>query len=172
MNAFLKTIGLFFTLLIVGSCSKSIDYQPVVTSAQSLTVYLAYPDGYWGSSETLAITHSENGNATVPFELGTVPNNAEARCCVKLNVPRPNNNDLEWSDDRLTAKGHATVTFKSSDRDFVLRFEQTLHFSEKKDMLGGSSMYVSAVSSKTNRVERTGNPFNENFIIDIDGMIK
>jgi hypothetical protein len=33
-------------------------------------------------------------------------------------------------------------------------------------------MYVSAVSSKTNRVERTGNPFNENFIIAIEGMIK
>lgn len=168
----LRTISLIFAVSVMGSCSRSLDYQPVVTSAQSLTVYLSYPDGYWGSLETLVITHSENGKAKIPFEYGTAPNNAEAGNCVEIIVPRPGHNDLEWSEDMLTAKGHATLAFKSSDRDFVLRFEQTLHFSEKKDMLGGSSMYVSAVSSKTNRVERTGNPFNENFIIDIEAMIK
>ena len=87
-------------------------------------------------------------------------------------MARPNEKELEWSEDKLSATGHSTLRFKSDTQDIALRFEFSLHFSENKDILGGSSMYVSAVSFGENRIERETHPFNEKFVIDITELVE
>ena len=162
---------LIFCLTCIG-CSKQIEYQMMVTSAQSRRVTVTYPDGYWGDIEFLQITHKENSGTEVDFHPKSIDVNGISAKCIEFNVPRPNQKELEWSEDKLSAKGHSTLRFKSDTQDITLKFEFLLHFSENKELLGGSSMYVSAVSFGENRIEREGHLFNEKFLIDITELVE
>lgn len=162
---------LIFCLAFIG-CSKQLEYQMMVTSAQSCGVTVTYPDGYWGDLEFLQITHKENSGREVNFHPKSIDANGISAKCIEFNVSRPNQNELEWSEDKLSAKGHSNLKFKSDTQDITLKFEFSLHFSENKELLGGSSMYVSAVSFGENRIEREGHPFNEKFLIDITELVE
>lgn len=164
----LRMISIVFCFALIG-CSKSLEYQMVFTSAQSRTVYISYPDGFWGDLESLRITHKEKTD--VAFQPKLIDVGGETRKCIQLHVPHPNQNELEWSDDKLSAEGHSTLWFKSRQQDFTLRFDYSLHFSENKEVLGGSSMYVSAVSFEGRKIEREVHPFNEIFIFEITELI-
>lgn len=168
----LRTINLLIFCLAFIGCSKQTEYQMMVTSAQSCEVTVTYPDGYWGDLETLEITHNENSGANVVFHPKTIDLNGASSKYIVFNVARPNEKELEWSEDKLSATGHSTLRFKSDTQDIALRFEFSLHFSENKDILGGSSMYVSAVSFGENRIERETHPFNEKFVIDITELVE
>ena len=154
------------------ACTKQLDYEMAVTSAQNREVIITYQDNYWGDIESLVITHEDNKRTPVDFH--PMITDSEGMLCksIKFYVPNPNQNGLEWSKDRLSAKGYSTLVFKSDTKEYSLKFELSLSFSENKELLGGSSMYVSAVSSQDNRVERTSHPFNDKFVIDIDDLIK
>lgn len=168
---FLQIISIIFCLLPIG-CSKQIEYEMMITSAQSCGVTITYPDDYWGDLELLNISHKENSGAEVVFHPKSMDVNGVNTKCIEFNVPRPNQNELEWSDDKLSAKGHSTLSFKSSSKNHTLRFDYSLHFSENKEILGGSSMYVSAVSFGENRIEREGHSFNDKFVIDITELVE
>ena len=171
IGLFAVALGLIFSLAFIG-CSKQIEYQMMVTSAQSREVTITYPDDYWGDIELLNISHNENSGAEVVFHPKSMDVNGVKTKCIEFNVPRPNQNELEWSEDKLSAKGHSTLKFKSDTQDITLKFEFSLHFSENKELLGGSSMYVSAMSFGENRIEREGHPFNEKFLIDITELVE
>lgn len=162
---------LIFCLAFIG-CSKQLEYQMMVTSAQSLEVTITYPDDYWGDIELLNISHKENSDAEVVFHPKSIEVNGLISKCIVFDVSRPNQKELELSEDKLSAKGHSTLRFKSDTQDITLKFEFSLHFSENKELLGGSSMYVSAVSFGENRIEREGDTFNEKFLIDITELVE
>ena len=162
---------LIFCFSFIG-CSKQIEYQMMFTSSQSLEVTITCPDDYWGDIELLNISHIENSDAEVVFHPKSIEVNGLNSKCIVFDVSRPNQKELELSEDKLSAKGHSTLRFKSDTQDITLKFEFSLHFSENKELLGGSSMYVSAVSFGENRIEREGHPFNEKFVIDITELIK
>ena len=168
----LRIINVLIISLAFIGCSKQIEYQMMVTSAQSCGVTVTYPDEYWGDLESLQITHKENYGKEVDFHPKSIDVNGISTKCIEFNVSRPNQKELEWSEDKLSAKGHSTLRFKSDTQDITLKFEFSLNFSENKELLGGSSMYVSAVSFGENRIEREGHPFNEKFIIKINDLLK
>lgn len=163
---------IIFCIAFIG-CSKHTEYQMVITSAQSCGVIITYPDKYWGELESLQITHNENSDAEVIFhpkydDFG----NGINKKCLKFNVPRPNQNELEWSEDKLSARGHSTLRFKSDVRDIILRFEYSVYFSKDKELYGGSSMYVSSVFFKAKKIERETAPFKADFIFDINDIAR
>lgn len=163
------TILAIFTTM---ACTKQLDYEMAITSAQSREVIITYPNNYWGNIESLVITHEDNKRNPVDFHPMTTDSEGMTCKSIRFLVPNPNQNGLEWSEDRLSAKGYSTLAFKSDTKEYSLTFEFSLSFSEDTELLGGSSMYVSAVSSKDNRVERTSHPFNDKFVIDIDDLAK
>lgn len=168
----LRIINALVVCVTFIGCSKQLEYQMMVTSAQSCGVIVTYPDEYWGDLGTLKITHNENSGAEVVFHPKSIDVNGIGTKCIEFNVSRPNQKELVLSDDKLTAKGYSTLRFNSDTRDIALKFEFSLHFSENKELLGGSSMYVSSVSLGENRIEREGHPFNEKFIIEITDLLK
>lgn len=168
----LRIINVLILCLAFIGCSKQIEYEMMITSAQSRGVTITYPDDYWGDIESLNITHNEKYGAEVVFHPKTIDVNGVKTKCIEFNVPHPNQNELEWSDDRLSAKGHSTLSFKSSSKNHTLRFDYSLRFSDKEGLYGGSSMHVSAVSFGENRIEREGIPHRDKFVIDITELIK
>lgn len=163
---------LMSSILITG-CSKQIEYKMMVTSEQDCGVMIAYPDDYWGELESLSIEHKENNGTSVSFHPQTITINGDMQKCIELNVPRPNQNELEWSEDKLSAMGHSTLLFKSDKQNITLRFEFSLHFSENKEIYGGSSMRVSAVicnGKKINRDEQ--HVYNNDYCFEIEELMK
>lgn len=153
-------------------CSKQSDYQMAIASAQSREVIISYPDGYWRDIQSLSIKHVENGDNPVEYcPLSTDSDNKDCKQ-LKLTIPNPNQKELIWSENHLSAKGYSTLSFKSDNKNFSIIFEFSFDFCDNNDLLGGSSMYVSAVSSKHSRIERRGHPFNEPFNIDILSLIQ
>lgn len=161
---------LIFCLTCIG-CSKQIEYQMMVTSAQSRRVTVTYPDGYWGDIESLQITHKENSGTEVDFHPKSIEVNGVTTKCIGFDVPRPNQNELEWSDDKLSANGHSTLRFKSDNQDITLRFEFSLHFSENKEILGGSSMQVSSVIYNGKKIDRDDHIYNYSFCFGIEQLM-
>ncbi len=143
---YLMLISLALSAALAG-CSKSVvEYRAAVTSAQFRTVTICYPDNYWGDLESLKITHKENGSSEVAFHPQLVTFDGKSQKAISLNVPYPNQNTLEWSEDRLSARGAATLAFNSENQDIVLVFNFLLSFNENEELYGGSSMRVSGVS--------------------------
>lgn len=163
--------GLIFCLLVAG-CSKQIEYKMMFTSAQNCKVKIAYPENYWGDLESLSIEHKENNRTNVPFRPQEIIQYGDMHKCIELAVPRPNQNELEWSEDKSSAKGHSTLLFKSDKQDITLRFEFSLHFSENKDFFGGSSMTVSAVICNDMKINRDDHIYNSDFCFQITELIK
>lgn len=112
------------------------------------------------------ITHNENASARVVF----CPQIKDNRKVIGLTVPRPDQKDVQWSEDKLSASGNSSLTFRSETKDITLKFGFTMSFSENKDLYGGSSMLVSSVSLNSKKIERLDDLYVKPFIINIEEL--
>ena len=93
--------------------------------------------------------------------------------CIQLDAPIPNQRELIWSEDKLSAEGHSTITLNSTKQNLTLKFEFRLTYPENKEMLGGSGMTVTAVNYGDDCIEREDHIYNNYaFYFDISDLIK
>lgn len=64
----------------------------------------------------------DNSGTKVDFHPESINVNGVITKCIEFDVSRPNQNKLEWSDNKLSANGHSAFEFKSDNQDIALRF--------------------------------------------------
>lgn len=169
----LKTLFLTALVILFYGCTEKLEYRPAVASSQSRTVLICYPDDFWGDLESLNIKHLEKSGADVSFQPKIIEIDGVSKKCIELNAPIPNQHELIWSEDKLSAEGHSTITLNSTKQNLTLKFEFRLTYPENKEMLGGSGMTVTAVNYGDDCIEREDHIYNNYaFYFDISDLIK
>lgn len=64
----------------------------------------------------------DNYGTKVDFHPESINVNGVITKCIEFDVSRPNQNELDWSDNKLSANGHSAFEFKSDNQDIALRF--------------------------------------------------
>ena len=160
-------------VILLSACEKPLDYQMAFASAMHRTVMICYPDDFWGDLESLNIKHLENSGAEVVFQPKVIEIEGVSKKCIQLNAPIPNQRELIWSEDKLSAEGHSTITLNSTKQNLTLKFDFRLTYPENKEMLGGSGMKVTAVNYGDDCIEREDHIYNNYaFYFDISDLIK
>ena len=158
--------------MLLTGCAEKLEYQMAFASAKHRTVMICYSDDFWGDLESLNIKHLENSGNDVSFQPKTIEIDGVSKKCIELNAPIPNQHELIWSEDKLSAKGSSTISLKSTKQNLTLKFEFELTYPENKELLGGSGMVVVAVHNDGKSIEREDHIYNGYaFYFDISNLI-
>lgn len=169
----LKTLFLTALIMLLSGCAEKLEYQKAFASAMHRTVMICYSDDFWGDLESLNIKHLENSGNDVSFQPKIIEIEGVSKKCIQLDAPIPNQRELIWSEDKLSAEGHSTITLNSTKQNLTLKFDFRLTYPENKEMLGGSGMTVTAVNYGDDCIEREDHIYNNYaFYFDISDLIK
>lgn len=168
-------IAISFAVVFLGlaSCTKSeSEYHPAVASSQSLDVSICYSEGYWGDIERLKITAPDLPSIykEISFKPSTVSSKGVEHRCVSFHLPYPDYDNIVWNDEKTYGKCTISVRFESPKVDFTIEFGVTYYLSEIKDLLGGSSIVVTSVSSGAATVNRDFSVTSGFFLFDVSDL--
>lgn len=159
-------------VILLSACEKPLDYQMAFASAMHRTVMICYPDDFWGDLESLNIKHLDNSGAEVVFQPKVIEIEGVSKECIQLDAPIPNQRELIWSEDKLSAKGVSTITIRSAKQNLTLKFNFKLTYPENKELLGGSGMVVTEVCINNDSIERRNHVYNNYaFCFDISDLM-
>ena len=168
----LKTLFLTALIMLHSGCAEKLEYQMAFASAMHRTVMICYPDDFWGDLESLNIKHLENSGNDVSFQPKIIEIEGVSKKCIQLDAPIPNQRELIWSEDKLSAKGVSTITIRSAKQNLTLKFKFKLTYPEIKELLGGSGMVVTEVCIDNDSIERRNHVYNNYaFCFDISDLL-